>query len=273
VDIASGAVGTTAQLSNMPSQGVFSADGASFAYRVGDDTNGSSTHLVVRGNDKNLISRPPIGGHGGPTWGPLSQLAFSADGKYLLSVDSLLANYAAGPPTFIVYGIDGSTIFQSSLVAFGLWSPTAAKLYFLAPSQSHGISGSVRSWDAPNGEAPLVGGLPSYSWPAMSPSGSLIVFTSYDATGLPHVWKIDLATLGVSQISKLVSSHPVFVGPHAVWSNAEKPCECGPGGASAPDGSALSHDLVTGTDAGVQLDVSILSGPTNVVLDTWIPTA
>ena len=39
------------------------------------------------------------------------------------------------------------------------------------------------------------------------------------------------------------STEPVFVSPSVVWSSEEKPCQCGPGGSSAPDGKVIAHNL------------------------------
>ena len=113
-DLKLGTVTATALLPNAPSDGAFSPDGSVFAYHVGSDTNGMSTHLFKAGHDTTLLTRPGIGGHGGTSYGPAYQLTFSADGKYLLAVDSLFANFPSGPSNFLVYSTaDGSIAFQS----------------------------------------------------------------------------------------------------------------------------------------------------------------
>src|SRR5579885_3083655 len=146
-DIGSGAIVLASNLPVAPTQGAFSSDGSRFAYRVGDDTGGLSDHLFVAGRDLTLITRPGIGGHGGPPYGPYDELAFSADAQYLLTDDSFGANFPSGPPNFVVYDMSGKTVFQSGTAAFGEWAPHGDKLYFLAESQAHGIAGDLHSWD------------------------------------------------------------------------------------------------------------------------------
>ncbi len=88
-DLTSGKVVQTDTLPNTPTEGSFSSDGTEFAYRTGDDSvAGMSLHLYRRGDrrDITLYSQDPIGGHGGPPYGPLDQLLFSPDNKLLLGV-------------------------------------------------------------------------------------------------------------------------------------------------------------------------------------------
>jgi hypothetical protein len=252
-DIAAGLVAATATLPTVPTVGAFGPDGSVFAYRVGGDTNGLSTHLFIAGQDRTLVVRTGIGGHGGPTFGPATQLKFSADGKYLLSVDSLFANFEAGPPNFLVYDLNGSTIFQSATAAFGAWAAQGNKLYFLAQAQHGDIRGDVHSWDPVAGELGVAQALPSYFWPARAPDDRRLVFNSYDSAGLPHLWNVDVGTGVKAQLSTGISAQPVFVGHNAIWSNEEKPCDCGLGGMSAPDGKIVVHDLQTGQDTTIGL--------------------
>jgi hypothetical protein len=271
-DIGTGEVAVTATLPANPTAGTFSRDGSLFAYRVGDDTNGLSTHLFIAGHDRTLVTRAGIGGHGGSPYGPLSQLEFSADGKYLLSVDSLDANFASGPPNFLIYDQNGSTVFQSAIAAFGRWAMQGNKLYFLAALPAHGISGDLHSWDPISGDLPIAHGLSSYFWPTVSPDNRRLLFNTYDSRGLPYLWNVDLATGVFAQLATGINTHPVFVGTSTAWSNEEELCNCGPGGASAPDGKLVSHDLRTGNETSFSLaGFGQLGGAdTYFILDVWL---
>jgi hypothetical protein len=270
-DIGLSRVVTTATLPAVPTEGAFSRDGSRFAYRVGDDTDGLSDHLFVAGHDITLVSRPGIGGHGGPPYGPLSQLEFSADGKYLLSVDSFGANFASGPPNFDVYDEKGTTVFQSASAAFGTWATRSDKLYFLHESVTHGVSGDLHSWDPLGGEVPVAHGLSSYFWPRTSPDYQGLLFDSYDTSGLPHLWSVDVSSGKATQISTGMSSVPVFVGTSFVWSNEEQLCNCGPVGASAPDGKLVARELQTGHEVSFSLASSAPPEEANTrfIDDVW----
>jgi hypothetical protein len=203
-----------------------------------------------------------------PRLGPATQLKFSADGKYLLSIDSLFANFEAGPPNFLVYDLSGSTVFQSATAAFGAWATQGNKLYFLAQPQHGDIRGDVHSWDPVAGELRVAQGLPSYFWPALAPDDRRLVFNSYDSAGLPHLWKVDVGAGVKAQLSTGISTHPVFVGHNAIWSDEEKPCDCGLGGMSAPDGNIVAHDLLTGQDTTIGLlDFGPVGVTTSNILD------
>jgi hypothetical protein len=264
-DIASGSVAVTARLPAVPTYGEFSPDGSLFAYRVGGDTDGLSTHLFVAGHDRTLVARAGIGGHGGSAIGPAAQLRFSADGKHLLSVDSLFARFDSGPPNFLVYDIKGSIEFQSATAGFGVWAPQGANLFFLKMAQQGDIGGDVHSWEPASTEIEVAHGLKTYFWPALGPDGRRIVFNSYDSKGLPRLWSLDLSTGLSSQLSKGISTDPQFVGHNMVWSNEEKPCECGLGVLSAPDGKVLVHDIQTGHDTPIALSGS----PNSFIIDAW----
>jgi WD40-like Beta Propeller Repeat len=265
-DILSGSVAETAKLPDIPTDGAFSPDGSLFAYRVGGDTNGLSTHMFVAGQDRTLVVRPGIGGHGGGPFGPATQLQFSADGKYLLSVDSLFARFGSGPPNFLVYDVNGSVVFQSTTAGFGVWATQGSKLYFLATTEQGAIGGDFHSWDAVAGEVPVAQRLSTYFWPTLKPDGRVLVFNSYDSAGLPHLWTLDLGTGVISQLSNGISSRPLFVGRNVIWSMEEKPCQCGPGGASAPDGNVLVYDMQTRRET-----TAVLVGfPTVNVIDVWL---
>jgi len=244
-DLASGKVVQTDTLPAVPSEGFFSSDGMQFAYRVGDNTNaGLSTHLYRRGDhrDLTLYSQAPIGGHGGPPYGPLDQLTFSPDNKELLDF------YEFRPPSgtpqrFIVFKTaDGSVAYQLDTGAFGAWAATGSTVYFFVQGQQ-GFIGELDSV-GPSGQAQtVVASINGFFWPRATPDGAGIVYDAFDTAGLPHLWRLDLATKNVAQLSTAISSKPVFVTKSTIWTDEEKPCDCGPGGASSTDGSILAHSL------------------------------
>jgi hypothetical protein len=250
-DLTSGKVAQTDTLPAVPSEGFFSSDGMQFAYRVGDDTNvGMSTHLYRRGDhrDLTLYSQAPIGGHGGPPYGPLDQLAFSPDNKELL--DFYEFRPASGtPPRFMVFRTaDGSVAYQLETAAFGAWATAGSTVYFFVQGEQ-GFVGELDSV-GPSGQAQtVVASINGFFWPRATPDGAAIVYDAYDSAGLPHLMRLDLATKNVAQLSTAVSSKPVFVTRSTIWTDEEKPCDCGPGGASAPDGSILAHNLSGATDS------------------------
>jgi hypothetical protein len=226
--------------------------------------------MFAAGQDRTLLTRPGIGGHGGPVYGPIIQLKFSADDKYLLSVDSLFARFASGPPNFLVYDVAGSTVFQSSIAEFGVWAPQGAQLYFLAARQQGDIRGELHRWAPSTGEVRIAQGPITYFWPATAPNGGRLVFNSYDSSALPHLWSVDLGSGQAAQISTAVTSHPVFVRADVVWIGVEEPCDCGMAGSSRPTGKVLAHNLGTGRDDPV--DLTLLTPDTNpmsAVLDVW----
>src|SRR5690349_12376482 len=103
IDLAAGKVTMTNTLPATPWEGVFSHDGSLFAYRTGDDTTGTglSTHVYHGGIDRVLYKQAGLGGHGGPNWGPVDRLEFSADDQYLL--DFYEFRPTSGPDTLLVY--------------------------------------------------------------------------------------------------------------------------------------------------------------------------
>lgn len=268
-DLVTGSVTTSGQLPAIPSNAAFSSDGSEVAYQVGDDTNtGVSTHLFIAGTDRTLLTRAPIGGHGGPPWGPVNQLEFSAEGNYLLTYS--LFGDIGGRPNFLVFTTSGSTAFQSSTAKFGVWTRTGTQLYFLAATEAGGIGGDVHRWDPSAGEVSVSQGLTNYFWPSLVPGSSKLVFNSYDSGGLPRLWSVDLGTGARAQLSNGMSTHPVFVGNTVVWSNEEKPCtNCM--GPSAPDGNVLVHDVQTGQDTTIGLLGNRPGNiPTYFIGDVWL---
>jgi hypothetical protein len=276
VDLNSGKVVQTDTLPATPSEGTFTSDGAQFAYRVGDDPNsGLSTHLYRRSNhrDITLYSQDPIGGHGGLPYGPLDQLLFSPDNKLLLDYLEFRPN-SGTPPRFMVFRtIDGSIAYQLETAAFGAWAPTGSTVYFFVRGEQ-GFIGELDSVGASGQAQTVVSGINGFFWPRVAPDGEAIVYDTYDGAGLPHLWRFDLATHAVVQISSVVSSQPVFVTKTVLWAAEERPCACGPGGQSAADGTILAHNL--GGGAVTPVDTSRTApgvgapqpSPTGIV-DVW----
>jgi hypothetical protein len=249
-DLTSGKVVQTDTLPAVPFEGSFSSDGMQFAYRVGADPNaGLSTHLYRRGDhrDLTLYSQGPTGLHGGPPYGPLDQLTFSPDNKELL--DFYEFRPASGtPPRFMVFRTaDGSVAYQLETAAFGAWAASGSTVYFFVQGEQ-GFVGELDSV-GPSGQAQtVVASINGFFWPRATPDGAGIVYDAYDSAGLPHLWRLDLATKGVAQLSTALSSKPVFATRTTIWTDEEKPCDCGPGGASAPDGSIMAHNVSSASD-------------------------
>jgi hypothetical protein len=284
-DLISGVVTRTSRIPAVAGGGSFSADGTKFAYRAFDAAGGMSTHLYVAGSDKSLYVQEPLGGHGGPgpSFGPFDQLEFSPDGSLLL--DYYLFRPQSGPASFIVFKSDGSISFQSKMAANGTWSPRGNTLYFFLYGQP-GLTGELDKL-APDGQRQVVAsGLDGVYWPRMSPDGGSIVYSASDSSvpdcgGVPHLWRIDVNTGRASQLSKTISSAPIFVQPTVVWSDEQILSQCGPGGPSAEDGVILAHDLSTARDAKVDttLILPAVSGSqrpdarTGNLVDAWLAPA
>jgi hypothetical protein len=278
-DIGTDAVAATATLPFYPidtgafrhtpefNAGAFSRDGSLFAYRVGNDGNGLSTHLFVAGRDRTLVTLEGIARPGGLPYGLLSQLEFSADGKYLLSIDSfgaVIASWSGPPINFVVYDQNGSTVFQpASGPVSGRWAMQGSKLYFIG-------EGDLQSWDPIGGQLHIMHDFSSCIWPRVSPDNRWVLFNCY--VDLPHLWGVDLATGVFARLATSVSTYPVFVGTSVAWSTEEAPCNnCGPGAASAPDGKLVSHDLRTGNETSFSVAGGVQSGAdTRSILDVWL---
>jgi hypothetical protein len=282
-DLTSGKVVQSGQLAAAQVDGAYSENGAMFAYRVFTDAGGMSTHLYQFGADppdRTLYTQEPIGGHGGVPGGPNDQLQFSPDGTELL--DYWTFRPTSGPANLLVFKVDGSIVLQGTGLVSGVWAPTAAVLYFAASSPP-GPTLEIDSLSATGDRSKVASGLNGYNWPVMAPDGRSIIYDTYDTSapgqatgGLPHLWRLDLGARATSQLTSAVGSEPVFVGPRVVWSNEEKPCQCGPGGASAPDGAIVAHDLSTGRDEVVDMTLAVpgIGAPgvfasTGLVLDVW----
>ena len=275
-DLTSGKVVQTDTLPTTPWEGSFSSDGAEFAYRVGDDTNtGLSTHLYRRANhrDIRLYSQDPIGGHGGSPVGPLDQLIFSPDNKLLLDYYDFRPN-SGTPPRFMLFRTaDGSIAYQLETAAFGAWAPAGSTVYFFIQGEQ-GFIGELDSVGASGQAQTVVSSINGFFWPRVTPDGTGIVYDSYDSAGLPHTMRLDLATHAVAEFSTAISSKPVFVTRTVLWSDEEKPCDCGLGGQSAPDGAILAHNLSGGTDTPVDTSrtapgVGAPPPTTTGILDVW----
>lgn len=276
-DLSSGAITLTARLPIVASTGAFSADGTKFAYRSYDAAGAMSTHLFAGGSDRVLYVEEPVGGHGGPgmSFGPFDQLEFSPDGSRLL--DAGLFRPQTAPGNFLVFkSSDGSFLFRSTVGSSGTWSPVGSSLYF-ALGQAEQMS-ELESMTADGQRKVVATGLNGFYWARMSPDGRSIVYNASDTSvpdcggGVPHLWRLDLASGHSTQLSKAISSGPFFVQPNVVWSDEQQLSPCGPGGPSSPDGVILAHDLSTGAYAKV--DTTLLpatAGPLSTfnLLDTW----
>jgi WD40-like Beta Propeller Repeat len=274
-DLTSGKVVQTDTLPAAPVEGSFSGDGAQFAYRTGDNTvTGMSLHLYRRANhrDITLYSQDPIGGHGGAPFGPLDQLIFSPDNKLLLDYYDFRPS-SGTPPRFMLFRTaDGSIAYQLETAAFGAWAPTGSTMYFFVQGEQ-GFIGELDSVGASGQTQTVVTSINGFFWPSVTPDGTAIVYASYDSAGLPHIMRLDLATHAVAEFSTAISSKPVFVTRTVLWSDEEKPCDCGLGGQSAPDGAILAHNL-SGTDTPVDTShtapgVGAPQPTATGILDVW----
>ena len=275
-DLATGKVVQTDTLPAVPIEGFFSGDGAQFAYRTGDDTNtGLATHIYRRADhrDQALYFQAPIGGHGGPPYGPQDQLVFSPDGKELLDYYEFRP-LSGTPPHFMVFRTtDGSVAFQLDSGAFGAWSPTGSIVYFFVRGEQ-GFTGELDSV-GPSGQAQaVVNAINSFFWPSVAPDGARLVYEAWDSAGLPHLWGLDLATKSAAQLSTKLSSKPVFVTRSTIWMDESKACDCGLGGASMPDGTILAHNVTGATDTPVDTSrtapgVGAPQPTTREIVDVW----
>jgi hypothetical protein len=275
-DLTSGKVVQTDTLPAVAAEGSFSSDSAEFAYRTGDDgVTGMSLHLYRRGDhrDLRLYSQDPIGGHGLPPYGPLDQLLFSPDNKLLLDFYEFRPS-SGTPPRFMIFRtVDGSIAYQLETAAFGAWAPTGSTVYFLVRGEQ-GFIGELDSVGASGQAQTVMTSINGFFWPRVIPDGTAIVYDSYDSAGLPHIWRFDLATHAVVQVSTTVSSKPIFITSTVLWSDEEKPCDCGPGGQSAPDGIVLAHNLGGGavTPADTSRTAPGVGAPqptTTGIVDIW----
>lgn len=279
-DLAAGTITTIGKVPPGASIGTYSRSRGDVVYTVPGEADGFTRHLLQSsGPDRTLYTQQPIGGHGGPPCGPYSQHQFSPDSTALL--DYTTFRPTTGPANLMLFKTDGTLIFQQTGQSFGLWAPTGSVLYF-GVSGAQGFTGEIDITDGAGHRTIVATGLRDVCWPAMAPGGGGIVFDAYDTSapgqatgGLPHLWRLDLATHRATQLTTAMTSHPVFVGREVVWANEEKPCDCGPGGASAPDGVVLAHDLVKGSDSTVDLSAIVpgIGGPAQPivydVLDAW----
>jgi hypothetical protein len=269
-DLVSGTVLRTTHLPAVAGTGTFSADGTKFAYRVFDAAGGMSTHLYAAGSDRTLYTQEPLGGHGGPgpSFGPFDQLEFSPDGSLLLDFYSFRPQ--SGPASFLVFRTDGSIAFQSKMVTNGTWN-LANALFFFVWGQP-GLTGELDAMIVGGQRDVVATGLNGMYWPRLSPDGGSIIYNASDSSvpdcgGVPHLWRLDLKTGRASQLSKAISSGPVFVQRTVVWSDEQKLSPCGPGGPSGVDGVTLARDLITGQDAAV--DTSLIPSSVGGQLAIW----
>lgn len=251
-DLTTGKAVQTAQLPAEPSEGVFSRDGATFAYRATDDTAGSfSTHIFGGGRDHTLYHEGPVTPPSVFPFvrGPFGKLEFSADGTELL--DFVASRPASGLDKFLVYKTSGilgsgaatdtSRIFQSNTASTSVWSPTGSTLYFFVESNP-GPTGRLVSLDRTGRQQTLASGMTGLLEAQMSPTGGSILYDNYvtpsgdTCGGVPHLSTFDLASRQTSQLSTAISWLPVFITPTVVWSIEGHPSQCGP-----PFGEFPSH--------------------------------
>jgi hypothetical protein len=242
-----------------------------------------STHVYHAGIDRVLYTQAGLGGHGGPSWGPLDRLEFSADDQYLL--DFYAFRPPSGPDTLLVYqtgailvaGVPADSLRRLSVnhAEPGAWSPQGSALFYFVPTTGS-TSGQVVWWE-PSGSLELASGVGSWSWPVVKPQGSELYYNAWTSTGpndqcggLPHLWHIDLGSGKRSQASDAVASHPVFVTPSFVCMNEERPTGCGIGGESAPDGVILGYDLADGSTKQVDMSLTVPGVGASQASSGWI---
>lgn len=263
-DLATGTVAITGQVSHVIDGGVFSLDGSVFAYRSTDP--GETLTLYMHypdGSERQVLSRPPVGGHGGPVGGPTSELSFSPDGQHLLSYD-LFITPDDPTPHFEVLSLTG-TVEMKGDYSMGTWSPSSgASLFYLRPAQPGRFDGGdIYDWTPGVADGQLYAGVPSYDWPTWV-AGAPIYFTAYDGSGYPHLWVI--GRFGTSQVSPTQSSHPFVVGGY-VWTDQQQPCQCGPGGNSMPTGKVVARNISSGVETVIDLPPLAYGDPIFSLLD------
>ncbi|HKV88212.1 MAG TPA: hypothetical protein VJT78_09475 [Candidatus Dormibacteraeota bacterium] len=255
-DLQADAVTMTGRVSHIIDGGVFSLDGSAFAYRS-TDAGGTMTVYVhyTDGSERPLLSRPPVGGHGGPVGGPTSELSFSPDGRHILTYD-LFITPDDPTPHLVVFSLTGAVEMKGDY-SMGAWSPSGTSLTYLRPSQPGRFDGgAVYDWTPGVADGQLFADVPSYDWPTWV-AGAPIYFTAYDGSGYPHLWVIGRS--GMSQLSTTPTSHPFVVGGY-VWTDQQQPCQCGPGGNSAPTGKVIARNIASGVETVIDLPQPAFTG-------------
>ena len=105
---------------------------------------------------------------------------------------------------------DGTVAYQLDTGAFGAWAPTGSTVYFFVRGEQ-GFIGELDSVGASGQAQTVVPSINGFFWPRATPDGAGIVYEACDDAGVPHIWRFDLATKAVAQLSAKLSSNPVFV--------------------------------------------------------------
>src|SRR5258708_3092085 len=105
---------------------------------------------------------------------------------------------------------DGSLAYQLETAAFGAWAATGSTVYFFVRGEQ-GFVGELDSVGASGQAQTVVSSINGFFWPRVTPDGAAIVYDTYDGAALPHLWRVDLATHAVAQLSGAARSQPVFV--------------------------------------------------------------
>jgi hypothetical protein len=232
--------------------------GAGLAYVVHDPATNHARLSVRVGGDEKSLTLNAIPGRG-VSRDDYLWLEYTADGKYLLMVDTYIGNQAQGPQTgqFLALRPDNSVAFfppsGSANATMGIWSRSANRLYYRDNS-------GVRSWVAEvPGLETVTAGLRWFD-PAASPDGKWIAYTELGQNSAAQVKLLNVQTLTVAPVAA-GRSHPLFVSSDTVWYLEEVACvsEClqGPYRTS---GRVFSYNLTSKTESSLPFtDVSALT--------------
>jgi hypothetical protein len=248
------------KLMNLPmgGYGVWTPDGNNAAtFVAGTDASGNATiqvWLFAQPNKTELYEFPqPLTDCICRFGLPPPTLAFSADGRYLVSGWPI----GKGATPLRVYRVaDASLVVTLTLEdTLAIWSPTGDRLY------ASGSSGSVATW-APDDRLLYLADTPVWPYMAgMSPDGKQVAYTAYaDPTNL-RVYVFDIATQSTRMLIDQSRSEVTFVKDGWVWYLEEAPCANCPG-QSGPTERVFAMRLADGAEQTVVFAKG--EGPTEV---------
>lgn len=195
----------------------FSADGTSVTYLAGDST-GLTWHLLSGGSDRVLATYPAVPGRGVDPDNDDLFLGFSPDGRFVALVQTFTKGSTSDTMGLEVRSVaDGSVALGVDDATMATWGGTGSTLVYRTRA------GAAYKWP---GTFPLQVS-PSLKWirPRPSPDGRFIIYTLRDASGLGHVYTMDLGDNSIHQVSGADGRDtPSFLTSTLVWYQGERLC-------------------------------------------------